>query len=104
MAYPNPIGYWVSTRESHPAHRSLTELEKQFGSFFEAFDLADLHALLSYCAVESDDSGSWISTRNREFSNELHQALELIDNLDATFQLGLARFLVEIISARGTAR
>ncbi len=102
MAYPNPLGYWVSIPSPHPAHDTLADLEQKFGSFFEAFNLEDLHALLSYCAVESDDSGSWLLSENRKFSSEFRHALELIDKLEPNLQLGLVRFVAEIISERGS--
>lgn len=97
---PQPIGYWVNVRDSHPAHQTLKNLETGFGSLFEAFDLPDLCAILSYCAAESDDSGSWTLTQNREFNTQLSSCFELIDQLEPALQVALAQFLSGVISSK----
>ncbi|MEW6498599.1 MAG: hypothetical protein AB1589_39795 [Cyanobacteriota bacterium] len=99
-----PMGFWLSVRETHSAHLTLTELENQFGSYFENLTRHELHALLTYCAAKSDSAGSWLIEDDGGLSDQTLKALDLIDKLDSSFQLGLGRFLLEILYTRGSQK
>jgi hypothetical protein len=98
-----PIGFWLSVRESHPAHPILTELENQFGSCFESLTKFELHNLLIYCAAKCDPGETWCIDDDGTLSHKTLKAMELVDKLDPSFQLGLARFIIEVLYSRGTA-
>ena len=99
-----PIGFWLSVRETHSTHPTLTELENQFGSYFENLTRHELHALLTYCAAKSDSADSWLIEDDRGLSDQTLKALDLIDKLEPSFQLGLGRFLIEVLYAIGSQK
>ncbi|MBD1890495.1 hypothetical protein [Coleofasciculus sp. FACHB-SPT9] len=96
-----PLSYWVSTSKSNPAYSILAELEHRFGSYFEQLTRPELHAILTYCAAKSDQTDTWSLLENSDLSQQVCDALDLVDELERGFQLSLAKFLVEAISARG---
>lgn len=96
-----PLNYWVSAAKSDRAYLVIAELEHQFGSYFEQLTRHELHTILTYCAAKSDQADTWSLMENSDLSQQVCDALDLIDELEGDFQLGLVKFLVEAISARG---
>ncbi|MEP0858107.1 hypothetical protein [Trichocoleus sp. DQ-U1] len=96
-----PLNYWVSAAKSDRAYLVIAELEHRFGSYFEQLTRQELHAVLTYCTAKSDEANTWSLVENSDLSQQVCDALDLIDELEGDFQLGLAKFLVEAISARG---
>lgn len=96
-----PLNYWVSASKSDRAYLVIAELEHRFGSYFEQLTRQELHAVLTYCIAKSDQADTWLLVENSDLSQQVGDALDLIDELERDFQLGLAKFLVEAISARG---
>ncbi|MBD1929455.1 hypothetical protein H6F74_24900 [Trichocoleus sp. FACHB-90] len=100
-ATSKPLSYWVSAPKSHSAHPIIAELEHQFGSYFEQLNRQELHAVLTYCAAKSDQADTWSLVENGNLSQQVCDVLDLVDELEPPFQLGLVKFLAEGISARG---
>ncbi|MEW5858044.1 MAG: hypothetical protein AB1861_11775 [Cyanobacteriota bacterium] len=96
-----PLSYWVSASKSDRAYLVIAELEHRFGSYFEQLNRQELHTILTYCAAKSDQADTWSLVENSDLSQSVCDALDLVDQLERDFQLGLAKFLVEAISSWG---
>ncbi|MBD1889334.1 hypothetical protein [Coleofasciculus sp. FACHB-SPT9] len=95
-----PLNYWVSATKSDRAYLVIAELEHRFGSYFEQLTRQELHTILTYCTAKSDQGDTWSLVENSDLSQLVCDALDLIDELERNFQIGLAKFLIEAISAR----
>ena len=98
MSYPNPLGYWVSVRETHPAHSILKALEDEFGSHFERLSTAELHNILAFCATAKAES---VASPLNEFTPNEWTVLNRVAELEDDWQFSLIPFLHEQINSRG---